>query len=254
MRTEAILLKPDGMEIRGTLSYPPDLHSGTAPLIILCHGIPQGTPQPGDRGYLSLIEQLTGAGFLTVFFNFRGTGESRGSFEILGWTRDLTAVLDHLLEKTEVDSGRVALMGFSGGAAAAIYVAAHDQRVSALVSCASPARFDFVGNDEHLVMIMEHFRFIGLIDDYEYPVSLEKWEHGFAEITPEKWIAGIAPRPVLILHGTRDDTVPIDHALALHREAGDPKELKLIEGGEHRLRQSEAAMTFALDWLKQTLE
>ena len=250
MRTEDIRLEPDGITIRGTLSFPPGFQSGTAPLVVLCHGIPRGTPTPGDRGYLPLIERLAGEGFLTAHFNFRGTGGSGGSFELLGWARDLSAVLDYLLKKPEVDPRRIALMGFSGGAAVSIYVAARDPRISAVVSCASPARFDFVGNEDHVVMLMEHFRSIGLIDDFECPVSIREWEEGFAEVAPEEWISRLSPRPVLIVHGTRDDTVPIDHALRLHRQAGEPKELKLVEGGEHRLRESDEAVSFAVNWLK----
>ena len=67
------------------------------------------------------------------------------------------------------------------------------------------------------------------------------------EIEPEKWIAKIAPRPLLILHGTSDDTVPLDHAFQLHRAAGEPKQMQVVEGAGHRLRESPRAIDYAFD-------
>ena len=46
-------------------------------------------------------------------------------------------------------------------------------------------------------------------------------------------VGRISPRPILIVHGSEDAGVPADHALALHRSAGEPKELLIVEGAGH---------------------
>jgi dipeptidyl aminopeptidase/acylaminoacyl peptidase len=250
MKTEEFNLSPDGIAIKGKV-YAPDAPASPLPAIILCHGIPRGIPAPGDPGYASLVERFISEGFIMVYFNFRGTGESGGNFDMLGWTRDLRAVIDHLETKPDVDKNRITLMGFSGGAAAAIYTAAHDQRVSNLVSCACPARFLFARDDEMVVILIEHSRQIGTIRDLDFPPSIAEWQNGFLEIEPEKWIPRISPRPLLILHGTSDDTVPLDHAFELHRAAGEPKEMQVVEGAEHRLRESPRTIDYTLAWLKK---
>lgn len=108
-------------------------------MLCLCHGMPHGgTADPNDRGYAGLAERFTEEGFLTVIFNFRGAGESEGNFDIRGWTRDLKVVLDHICKMKEADRSKVALMGFSAGAAVSIYVAAQDYRVSSIIACACP--------------------------------------------------------------------------------------------------------------------
>jgi len=66
--------------------------------------------------------------------------------------------------------------------------------------------------------------------------------------SPVEVVDRIAPTPVLLVHGTEDHYVPVDHALALHR-AGDA-ELWALDG----MRHAETAMTPELvdqvgDWL-----
>ncbi len=134
-----IVLKVDDLKIAGQLYLPGEQNS--YPTVCVCHGIPAHPPDPGDRGYPLLAEKICHQGFAVLIFNFRGTGASGGNLDILGWTRDLGAVIDYLCALPEVDKARLALLGFSGWAAVSIYVAAQDRRVSSIVACASPAEF-----------------------------------------------------------------------------------------------------------------
>ncbi len=66
----------------------------------------------------------------------------------------------------------------------------------------------------------------------------------------EKHISQIAPRPILIVHGDADETVPVEHAYRLFKLAKEPKQLKIIAGAPHRLRESPEAIETAIAWLK----
>jgi len=226
--------------------------SGPHPALCICHGIPAGrTPDPTDGGYPALARRFCSEGFVVLIFNFRGAGESEGDFDIMGWTRDLTAAIDCLAQAEGVDSSRVSVMGFSGGAATAVYCAAHDSRISSVISCACPARFFDIDDFSRVEEFLEHCRRIGIIRNSAFPSSVEEWVRGFEEISPLRWIGKIAPRPVLILHGAGDETVDPGHARELHETAGEPRELAIIEGGGHKLRLSQPAMDAALAWLKK---
>ena len=65
-----------------------------------------------------------------------------------------------------------------------------------------------------------------------------------------RWIGRISPRPLLMIHGEKDDLVPVEHAHRLYERAGEPKELVILPGAGHRLRLEEKAITTALNWLK----
>ena len=85
-----------------------------------------------------------GQGFVSLVFNFRGCGPSQGNIDMPGWTHDLEAAIDFLHMLPEVDRNKIYLLGSSGGAAACIYAAAHNKRVSAVATLACPAEFDFM--------------------------------------------------------------------------------------------------------------
>jgi fermentation-respiration switch protein FrsA (DUF1100 family) len=54
----------------------------------------------------------------------------------------------------------------------------------------------------------------------------------------------------LLVHGSQDETVDVSHAHRLYAQAGEPKQLAIVEGAGHRLRHSEEAMDIVIDWLK----
>jgi len=185
-----------------------------------------------------------------LIFNFRGTGASGGNFDLLGWSRDLKAAVNYLWALPEVDKSRLSLLGFSGGAAVSIFVAAQDSRVSSIVACACPAEFTSLIEVEDTQSVVAYFRSLGVIRDRAFPPSIEPWFDGFRIVSPIKHVAQIAPRPLLLVHGSQDGVVAVADAWELYREAGEPRQIVIIEGAEHRLRQDERAMATVIDWLK----
>lgn len=249
MRTETVDIKVDGINLAGEIRTPGG--EMPHPVLCICHGIPSGQPpDPADGGYPALAEKFTASGFTTLIFNFRGTGASEGDFDILGWTEDLEAAIDMLHQRADLDRSRLFVMGFSGGAAASAYVAAHDQRVTGLVLCACPAEFRGFDRPDFSI---KHFREIGLIRDSGFPTSTEQWLANFREATPLKWINRVSPRPLLLIHGQSDDLIDVSQAWRLYEKAGEPKQIAIIEGAGHRLRHSEQAMDLALEWLRGLL-
>jgi uncharacterized protein len=249
---EKVTLKADNLRLPGEV-YLPDTTGRPCPALCLCHGIPSGQPASGgDTGYPGLAEKFCVAGFITLIFSFRGAGEAQGNLDMLGWTRDLRAAIDYLAGLAEVDKSRLCLLGSSAGAAVSVYVAANDPRVSSLITFACPAEFNFLTDNKRVKATIDHFRTIGVIKDTGFPSSEDDWLNGFSTVSPFKWIDKISPRPLLLVHGERDDLVPVEHARRLFEKAGEPKNLVIIPGAGHRLRLEEKAVNTAFDWLKST--
>lgn len=248
MEKREFSLELEGFNIVGEAYVPGGRTS--YPALCLCHGIPRGTKDPGDAGYPALARRLCDNGFLTLVFNFRGTGASGGNLDIMGWTRDLQAVIDYVYKMREVDRARIFLVGFSGGAAVSVYVAARDPRISHVVSCACPAQFRGFQDPEGARAMVEHFRSIEMIRDEDFPPSLEAWVEGFNQVKPIDQIKKICPKPLLVVHGTEDDVVDPSQAWALYDRAREPKDLLIVGGAGHRLRVEERAMEDVLKWLR----
>jgi fermentation-respiration switch protein FrsA (DUF1100 family) len=97
---------------------------------------------------------------------------------------------------------------------------------------------------------LEQCRKTGTFRDKDFPSSPDEWRNNFLKMNPIQWVDKIAPRPLLILHGEKDELIEVAHARSLYDRAAEPKQFVLVPGGEHRLRISEAAMGAALSWLK----
>jgi alpha/beta superfamily hydrolase len=247
MNTRDISLQVENINIEGRLYLPDSGERTPYPAVCICHGIPSGNPpDPKDGGYPQLAERVCNEGFAVLIFNFRGTGNSGGNIDMAGWTGDLKIAIDYLCALPEIDGSQLSLLGFSGGAAVSVYVASQDRRVSNVIACACPAEFNF-GDPLPLI---ERFRSIGAIRDSNFPESAEDWNNGFKLVSPVKTISGIAPRPLLLVHGNQDDVVDVSQVYRLYTRAGEPKQLIIVDGASHRLRQNDRAMAIVIDWLK----
>jgi uncharacterized protein len=249
MRNAAVILSSDELMLSGEV-YMPDECGRTFPAVCLCHGIPAVPYDPNAKGgYPEMAARFCNAGFVALAFNFRGAGPSQGNIDMMGWTHDLVAALDFLDMLPEVDKKRICLLGSSGGAAVSVYVAAKDPRVHAVATLACPAEFDFMASGYTAESLIKSFRDIGIIKDPDFPPSIDKWLAGFKEVSPIEYISKIAPRPVLLIHGDKDETVTVTHAGRLYDKAHEPKEMTILAGAGHRLRLDERAVKVALEWL-----
>ena len=251
MIKETSILPIEGFSLVGQLFLPDQ--DRKYPLVCLCHGAPPGVPsQPDDGGYPELAEKLCRSGLAVYWFNFRGPGDSGGNFDLSGWTRDLQAVLDYLSGLASFDKSRLSLVGFSAGAAVAIYVASRDTRVSRVVAGCCPAEFKPSSPGDSWQAWVDHFREIGAFRDDDFPPSVEEWAANCTRINPKDHIAGVSPRPLLIIHGNMDSNVPVEHAHRLYEQARPPKKLVIIDGAGHRLRRDQRVIDTILSWLSSS--
>ena len=236
----------NGLSLACHVARPPG-EVAAGPGVILCHGFPiasldaqraGGTfPQLMDRAAREL-------GCVTMTFNFRGCGDSEGDFSLQGWVDDLRNAISHLLNVSNPTG--VILVGTNTGGSIAICVAADDPRVCA-AGLLSP-RADFDDWAEHPRRFLEHAREIGAIHDRRFPSSVDEWSREFRRFRPVASARRFAPRPMLVMHGEEDDSVPVSDARQLVNAHGNA-ELSLFEGAGHRLRHDPRAVAVLLGWL-----
>ncbi|MCX5863250.1 MAG: alpha/beta fold hydrolase [Desulfomonile sp.] len=244
----------DGIKIRGTVFFPSSHPAKQYPALIICHGIPgRGTARPqNDPGYEVLARQFLSCGMAAVIFNFRGCGDSGGDFDILGWTRDLEAVIDKTLNTPYIDPTRIMVLGFSGGGAAAIYVGASNSMIYSMAVVGTPANFRLFEKDPD--EIINDFKDRGLFRSPDFPVNIQKWINGFEEIEPSRWVTHFRGKHLLIVHGDADELVPVSHAREIFERApAGIAQLDIIPGGVHRLRLDERCVEILEKWFVGTI-
>jgi len=170
-------------------------------------------------------------------FDFRGCGESGGLFEdtsLAGRIEDLESALDFMEEQGYESVG---VMGSSLGGTVAVLTAAKDRRIEALATWATPCYLD------------EFFR-------GEVIKGFEKLRQGVSKYDVVRALKE-THCPILIVHGSLDEQVPLSHANALYKNANKPKGIQIIEGADHRLKDPahrKKAVEFTLNWFKRYLE
>lgn len=97
------------------------------PEVAPCAGVVVAHPHPQYGGDIhnnvvhAVCRAAADAGAATLRFNFRGVGASEGRYdEGRGEQQDVAAALEYMCGLPEIDSGRVALAGYSFGAAVSL--------------------------------------------------------------------------------------------------------------------------------------
>jgi fermentation-respiration switch protein FrsA (DUF1100 family) len=248
MQTRAIVFRSDELTLEGELVVPDRARAA----LLLCHGIPSGgPPDPADSGYAGFARALAARGFAAMWFNFRGCRGAAGEFSMPGWCADIGGALDALARIDEIEGLPRIVVGSSAGGMAAIAVAAGRTDIAMVATLAAPSSMDFAGDDEHAVI--QRLRNIGIIHDPAYPEDPTAWWDDLAALAGARTVPGVAPRPLLLIHGDADDLVPYHHAESLFVRAGQPKELIRIPHGGHQLRRDPRALDALSDWLDRRL-
>ena len=81
-----------------------------------------------------------------------------------------------------------------------------------------------------------------------FPISIDEWGREFRRFRPLDAARRFAPRPLLVLHGEDDESVPASDGRQL-AEAHGAAELNVLAGAGHRLRHDPRAIAILLGWL-----
>ncbi|MQB00587.1 MAG: prolyl oligopeptidase family serine peptidase [Actinobacteria bacterium] len=220
-------------------------------LVVLLHGIPSvNPPDPDDRGYPGVAEGLAAGGWAAAWADMRAVRASPGYFSIEGWVRDARAVVDAARSLEGAGDLPVALVGSSAGGAVSAEVVRRGAPVNALAMLAAPATWiTFAGDPAAGVRRVIDQAGMKLAPGVEE--DPRAWADEFERVSAEDTIAHVKI-PTLIMHGSADDVVPVDHAHRLANRA--PKaDLRIIEGAHHQLRRIPEALDILDGWLRQVL-
>lgn len=175
--------------------------------VIQMHGNAQNM-----TAHWGFVDWLPVRGFNLFVFDYRGYGASEGKPNPKGVFEDAVAALEHLRTRADIDGSRLLVFGQSLGGTVAIAAAgASPQGIRAVVAEAPFYSYSAIAND--------HVPGAGMLVDDEWSAN--------------RYIARLSPIPILFIHGTADRVVPYHHSTKLLAEAGEPKQLITIEGGQH---------------------
>jgi alpha-beta hydrolase superfamily lysophospholipase len=217
-----------GLSLSGVLHLP-----DPAPwaVIVGCHGLMADKNSPKQ---IALARGCSAAGMAYFRFDHRGCGQSEGVFEsdttLENRKSDLVAAVQAIHNRLG-QTIPVGLFGSSLGGTVCL-TAATDISPFATVTLAAPV----------------HSRSIRLPEDSPQSLKNEIFRRRLTfDITAA--IASIGH--ILVIHGSRDATVPVENAHTIYRLACDPKKKLILRGGDHRVSSAAHQKKFlqaAVQW------
>ena len=153
---------------------------------------------------------LARAGIDVLLWDYRGYGRSSGRTTERGTYTDARAVREAAVARDGVDPERLLLLGESLGGAVALKLATEHPPAGLVLQSAFTSVRDVAA---------VHYPFI--------PRAL------VPDAYPSKRIVAGLRAPLLVLHGARDEIVPVAHGRALYGAAPEPKRSEVFERTGH---------------------
>ena len=188
--------------------------------------------------HLGFVMWLAEAGYNVMMYDYRGFGKSGGTVDRRGMIDDVKAAFDYTSKRKDVDHTRLISYGHSLGGA---------KSVTAI--------------GETPVMGLRAIIIDGAFASYHTMAELIGGQLGGSlvsdELSPKDYVKKLAPVPLLVVHGDRDEVVPVSQGKQLYEAAGQPKTLFEVKTGRHGTALSDdngAYRKKLIAWLDQTLK
>lgn len=217
-----------------------DLHGWFMPVngkqskgtVVFSHG------NAGSLGHhLGFVMWLVEAGYQVFMYDYRGFGKSGGELDRQGMVEDVKGAFDYVRSRKDVDASKLISYGHSLGGAKSIAALA-DKQINGLRA-----------------IVID-----GTFSSYQAMARIVGGEFGARLITdecsPRGCIAKITKTPLLVVHGDKDQIVPVAQGKELFELANEPKTLFEVKEGSHGdslARDQGAYRKRMLTWLEDVM-
>ncbi|KAL6274478.1 hypothetical protein ACE6H2_025170 [Prunus campanulata] len=231
--------------------------TGSEEIVILCHGF-RSTKETTTITNLAIA--LENEGISAFRFDFAGNGESEGTFQYgnyRGEADDLHAVIQHFSGANRAAS---TILGHSKGGDVVLLYASKYHGIRTVVNVSG--RYDLKrGIEERLGKdFVETIKKEGYLDvknktgDVSYLVTKESLMDRLSTDMHEACLQIDKECRVLTVHGSADETIPVEDALEFSKIIPNHK-LHVIEGADHCYTSHQAELvSVVLDFIKAALQ
>lgn len=152
-------------------------------------------------------------GYNLFAFDYRGYGTSKGSPNVKGVFEDSHAAINYVRQRPDVNPDKLVIFGQSLGGTNAIAAvgSGNQQGIRAVIIEATFSSYSAIASDK-----VSGAGYL-MNDDY----------------SAQRFIANISPIPLVLIHGTADKIIGLQHTEHLLALAREPKQMIVVPGGGH---------------------
>ncbi len=236
---EATLYTADGLELQGWFFKQPRTADGSpAPTLLFFHGTSYNASDMWvtDERAAAFHEFLSGTSCNFFVFDYRGYGRNGGTASEEGTYTDGAAALGWLHGRDEVDPRSIFFYGFSMGAGVATEMAMREPCAGLILRAPFTSMRDMI---------------LDWDDRFRYALALAPW----LPLTRFDNLAKIRrlDRPLLVMHGDADRTVPEAMGRRIFDAAPQPKRFVTFPGYGHSDLASEYVVPNIRDFVTDVL-
>lgn len=221
-----------------------------APAVIIAHGF---NGSKSNRKFVEIGRTFAQNGIAVLRFDFSGCGDSEGKFEnvsIFQEVEDLKAAYKFLVKHPKIDKKRIGFLGYSLGALIICLFQIKNPVAKTLVLVA-PAL-----DQENLIKIwnapkeIKKWQRQGYLDTSKYRIKAQYLDE-VKDYTSAAFNINI---PTLIIHGKKDDDVPLRFSRKLLKAFAGEKKMIIVEGADHNFESYKASkklINHSLKWFKK---
>jgi len=201
--------------------------------VLVCHGL-----GGSKASQLSMAKRLIPAGYNALAFDFRGTGASGPSLISFGdlERRDVLGAVRWLREHHPDQSQQIVGVGSSTGAAALLAAAADQSDEGRAIQAV--AVYGGFADLSTLARVASHGAFLPpadwLVARIGLPIASMQIGTNLSKFRPATYANEFWPRPILVIHGGRDEVVPFEQGQSLFDAATFPRERLWLPMSGHK--------------------
>ena len=164
--------------------------------------------------HLGFCAWLAEASYNVIIYDYRGFGKSGGTVDRRGMINDVKAAFAYARKRADIDPTRLISYGHSLGGAQSV-TALGETPVKGLRAIVIDGAF---ASYRKMAEVIGGQLGASLVSD---------------ELAPKDFVKKLAPVPLLVVHGSHDEVVPVSQGRQLFEAAGQPKTLFEVKSGRH---------------------
>jgi len=253
MEKPVVFKNNKGQQLVGTLHF--SKKEKKSPAVIICHGFSGSKSQ---LKFVKLSRELSKKNVVSLRFDFSGHSDSEGeaeNFTIKQGIKDLEAGFKFLSRLSFVDKRRIGLLGHSlAGVIVSLFATNHPE-IKTMVFWAPALNQKKLFKKWYTPDQIKKMQKQGYLDLEDFRIGIKYFDEAknrdFTDETTKLKI------PILIIHGIKDDVVPVNESRRLFKLLNYPKKLLIIKGGDHTLERydiKQKVVKATVNWLLKYLK
>ncbi len=224
------------------------------PAVITCHGFSKTKSQ---RKFVELSRNLAQNSIACLRFDFSGHGDSEGKFRNLSidnQAEEIKSAYDFLIQQEKINKEKIAILGHSLGALAAVLFQAKHKLAKTLILLSPALHQKQLIKEWYTAEDIALWKKQGHLDTLKGRIG-----SGYLQESESMDLSKLASKlqvPTLLIHGEKDEDVSLKYTKDLLQKIKRECKLEVVQDADHHFESFRAKTKLSevsLTWLKNHL-